>query len=381
MKKIYLIFCLFVVAQTVCSQTIYSTINSSKLGEERQLKIQLPRNYEQNIEKKYPLIVVLDGDYLFEPFAGNVDYYSYWDDIPEAIVVGINMDETRNEDCFYDEKSTLPVKSGALFFEFIGMELLPHIDQKYRTSDFQIIAGHNLSANFLNYYLFKEEPIFEAYISLSPDLASEMAERIHYSLNTAAYPRWYYLATGQNDISRIKEGILALDAQLKTIQNDNVRYRFRDFEEASHYSLVGYAIPDALIQIFASYPPMGVKEYDQMVAVGSSPYDFLVSKYDMIKHDYGMEKKIRINDFLTTGKALEAIQNWEQMEALGKLARKQYPNSALGTYYLARAYEASGDPKKAMRTYQMAYGQEEVAFITIDFMLKKAELIKKDFGY
>ena len=41
------------------------------------------------LKKHIPLILVLDGDYLFEPFSGCVDYLSYWDEIPEAIVVGI----------------------------------------------------------------------------------------------------------------------------------------------------------------------------------------------------------------------------------------------------------------------------------------------------
>ncbi|HET8753187.1 MAG TPA: alpha/beta hydrolase-fold protein, partial [Salinimicrobium sp.] len=152
------------------SQTIYKTINSSKLGEERQLKIQLPRNYESNTEKTYPLIIALDGDYLFEPMAGNVDYYSYWDEIPEAIVVGVLQDGNREADCLYDDQRFLPADTGASFFEFLGMELLPYLDENYRTARFVVVAGHDLSANFINYYLFKPEPLFHAYINLSPDL-------------------------------------------------------------------------------------------------------------------------------------------------------------------------------------------------------------------
>ena len=40
-------------------------------------------------KKKYPLIIVLDGDYLFDITSGSVDYLSYWGDIPENIVVDI----------------------------------------------------------------------------------------------------------------------------------------------------------------------------------------------------------------------------------------------------------------------------------------------------
>ena len=64
---------LFLCLSFVCiAQTQYEEISSIKLDETRQLKIQLPRNYESNVEKTYPVIVVLDGDYLFEPVAGNV---------------------------------------------------------------------------------------------------------------------------------------------------------------------------------------------------------------------------------------------------------------------------------------------------------------------
>ncbi len=91
MVKKLLIFVLLVAPLLSSAQTLYETISSEKLGETREIKIQLPRNYEENTEKTYPVILVLDGDYLFEPMAGNVDYSSYWEDAPEMIVVGVNQ--------------------------------------------------------------------------------------------------------------------------------------------------------------------------------------------------------------------------------------------------------------------------------------------------
>ena len=381
MKNYYLCFLLFGLSLSVFSQTIYKTINSSKLGEERELKIQLPRNYDTNLQKEYPLIIVLDGDYLFEPMAGNVDYYSYWDDIPESIVVGINMDGKRDQDGFYDDQRFLPDKSGALFFEFLGMELLPFLDKEYRTAKFIAVAGHDITANFINYYLFKPEPLFNAYINLSPDLAPEMAQRITTSLETAQNPRWFYLATASNDIPHLEQKTVQLDSQLKMIENPNLHYTFDNFENATHYTLVARALPKALEAIFEAYSPLGIDEYDAMVISDNSPLDLLQKKYETIEDFYGLQKKIRVNDFLATGKALEFMQRWEELEGLSDLARKHYPRSALGTYYQARSYEALGDTKKAMKTYQSAYGQEEIAFITTDFMLQKAEKIKEDFGY
>jgi enterochelin esterase-like enzyme len=99
------------------------------LGETREITIGLPSTYDQNPTKKYPLLIVLDGDYLFDPFMA--DYGCYWDDLPETIVIGINQRNNRMEDCRYNKDNGLP--SGLLFF--IGGELLPYIEKKipYRT--------------------------------------------------------------------------------------------------------------------------------------------------------------------------------------------------------------------------------------------------------
>lgn len=382
MIKRLLFSVIFLMPVFIFSQTQYKTINSAKLKQTRELKIQLPRNYKENTHKAYPVIIVLDGDYLFEPMAGNVDYYSYWDEIPEAIVVGVNQLETREDDSFYDDERYLPSDTGADFFEFLGIELLQHIDNNYRTSKFTVLAGHDITANFINYYLFKEEPLFTAYISLNPDLAPEMDHRLYDKLSTTESKKWFYLATASEDTPELKDGCEKLNAQLQLIDNENLHYTYQIFDDATHYSLVGPAIPKALESIFSPYRPINQKDYEtEIVNSGISPYDYLVEKYKTIEANYGLEIPIRLNDFLAIGKALEFNQNWNDLEKLGNLAVDHLPKTMLGTYYLARSYEENGRPKKAMRTYQNAYGQQEIAFVTTDFMLKKAEKIKRDFGY
>ncbi len=97
MKRLLLLLLAISLPIVNYAQIKYESLSSQKLGETRQIKIQLPRNYEENKDKRYPVVVVLDGDYLFEPVAGMVDYYSYWEDVPEMIVVGINQDGIRME--------------------------------------------------------------------------------------------------------------------------------------------------------------------------------------------------------------------------------------------------------------------------------------------
>ncbi|MDT0690759.1 alpha/beta hydrolase-fold protein [Salegentibacter sp. F188] len=364
------------------AQIIYETVSSAKLQETREIKIQLPRNYEENKEKHYPVVVVLDGDYLFEPVAGIVDYYSYWENIPEMIVVGVNQAGLRNEDAGYDNERFLPADKGAAFFEFLGMELLKSMDEKYRTAPFQIIVGHDLTANFLNYYLLKPEPIFEGYISLSPDLAPEMANRITNILSKTESKRWYYMATGSEDIPQLKESILSLNNQINGLDNDLVFYKFDNFDNASHYSLVGRAIPSAIESIFNVYSPISQKEYNEVLLQTSiSPSEYLIEKYKSIEELFGLEKQIRLNDFLAIHQAIEKTRRWEEYDELSKLASEHFPGTMLGTYFEARYEEETGNPKRAMKTYQNAYGQEKIAFLDVDFMLEKANAIKRDFGY
>lgn len=364
------------------AQTIYEEFQSAKLGNTRQLKIQLPRNYEENTEKLYPIFIVFDGDYLFEPVAGNVDYYSYWEDMPEAIVVGINQVNSRDEDNHYSDQTYFPVESGAKFFEFIGMELIPYIEDKYRVANFRVAVGHGETANFINYFLFKKEPLFNAYITLSPDLALSMLDNLPTRLNELESKTFYYLATATNDIKPLKEDANMLNTQLSALENKNVFFSFDEFDGPTHYSMPAHAIPNALESIFFVFQPISKKEYtERILTLETSPVEYLNEKYSMIYELFNLEKQVLINDFRAIAAAIEKNKTYEEYEALGKLARKEHPDTLLGHYYLGRFYEETGEPKKAMRTYRSAYVLEEVGGYTKDEMLERAEAIKRDFGF
>lgn len=383
MKKLTLLVFLFSLTFiNIEAQVKYETFESSKLGETRQIKIQLPRGYDSNEDKSYPIFIVLDGDYLFEAVAGNVDYYSYWEDMPESIVVGVNQIETRYEDCLYSEQNSLPVETGAAFFEFIGQELVPYIEKTFRTVNFRVAVGHGQTANFINYYLLKPQPLFQGYISISPELAPAMLDYIPEGLAKAESKIFYYLANTNNDGSSVKKMTNTLNTDIAALDNKNLAYNFDSFEGPSHYSAPTHAIPNAIENMFHVFQPISKKEYKETILeLEISPVLYLEEKYESINQLFGIDKKILINDFKAISAAIEKNELYEYYEALGKLARKAYPETLLGTYYIARFYEETGEPKKAMRTYQSAYTLEEIAGITKDEMLEKANLIKEDFGY
>ncbi|WP_055447487.1 alpha/beta hydrolase [Lacinutrix mariniflava] len=381
MKRILHLFVILFSAQFIGAQVTYKNFNSEKLGEAREVKIQLPRSYDSG-DKSYPIIVVLDGDYMFEIVAGNVEYAAYWEDIPEAIVVGVNQFDKRESDTMYSEQNSLPIETGAAFFDFIGMELMPYIEKTYRTEKFKVAVGHGITANFINYYLFKEVPLFNAYIGLSPELAPDMQTFLTERLPNITTKTFYYLATSNNDIKGIKANTEALNTAIKGIDNKNVLSTFDNFEGPTHYSLPAHAIPKALESIFFVFKPISKEEYKETILkLETSPVDYLTEKYEMIDDLFGIKKPILVNDFRAIAAAINKSKKYEYFEPLGKLARKEYPNTLLGNYYLGRFYEETGATKKAMKTYQSAYILEEIGGITKDHVLELSEQIKADFGY
>ena len=372
MKILYPLFTLLFFVTSLQSQAIYETIDSYKLDGERELKIQLPRNYDSESKRSYPLVIVLDGDYLFEPVAGNIDYQAYWEDIPDCIVVGIKQDKTREEDFYYDDTTYFPAKEGADFYEFLGAELLPFIEDSYNISEFKVIVGHDLGANFINYYLFKDQPMFRAYISLSPDLAPEMTTRLSERLPTLAQETFYYLATSDADVRALRTDILECDTKLKTIENTNLNYKFDDFEDANHYSLVGRGIPKALNEIFTIYKPINGKEYkEKILTYEGSPYDYLIKKYENIEYFYGFEKKLIENDIRAIAAACKKRDDLESLEKLAKLVKKEFPKSMLGAYYMGMFHEREGNLKKALLRYKSGLLLEPSQYIDKEIMLDK----------
>lgn len=372
MKNFYTLLMFCFVALNLQAQVIYKTIDSYKLEGKRELKIQLPRNYNPEEKRTYPLIIVLDGDYLFEPVAGNIDYQAYWEDVPDCIVVGIKQGNTRDKDFFYDDETYFPAHDGAAFYEFMAAELLPYINANYNASKFRIIVGHDLSANFINYYLFKDEPIFRAYIALSPDLATNMMSRLQQRLSILNQETFYYLATADADVKALRTKIIESDSIIKTVQNEKLHYKFDDFEDANHYSLVGRGIPKALNEIFEIYKPINAKEYsEKILTFEGSPYDYLVKKYQDIEYFYGFEKQLIENDIRAIAAACNKKDDLESLEKLSKLIKKNFSESMLSAYYTGMYYEKSGNLRKALIRYKSGLLLEPSQFIDKEIMLEK----------
>ncbi len=379
MKHIIFVFAAFL-AFNSNAQISTDTITSQILNEKRTISISLPPSYKKEKDKKFPILVLLDGDYLFNPVNGALEYGYFWDDLPEIIVVGIhqNKNNERELDCEVSQLTGIPEEKGAKFFDFIGSELMPIIEKKFRIAPFKIIAGHDLTAGFMNLFLLKNEPLFNAYLSFSPELGPNMENILAEKLSNIKKPYFYYQSLAEGDLPESQKQIRDFDANLKKIDNKNLYYKFDEFKGASHYSVVLFSIPSALYHLFGVFQPISTKEYSEKIEPLKSKFiDYLTKKYDIIEKTYNMKIKVRLNDMRAIEAAILKNKVYLELGSLADLAKKNYPKSMLSDYYLGTMYENTGDLKKASKSYLDGYQKEEIGELTKDMLFEKGNAIKK----
>lgn len=362
---------------------VNDTILSKYLNEKRAIEIQLPRSYETEVDKNYPLMIVLDGDYMFNIVSGSVDYLSYWGDIPENLVVGINQKDTRFQDSsVFDNITHTPISSTASFYDFIVNELIPYFSKNYRVSNFKVIVGQERTANFANFFLLKNDPQIRGVISISPKISENMNRYLNENLSKSNSKIVYTLSSSKRDFESIFKNVSELTASLDSIENKNLRFESLIFDKENHYILPSVSVPKSIRSTYSMYSDIDKIEYDSIISkLETSPIDYLKNKYQLIKEFYDLDKTISMNDFMAIEEFIEENEFFDLYDELSELAKQEYPGTILPSYYKGRFIEETGDPKKAMYIYRSAYNMKEVKGLTKEYLLELAERIKEDFNY
>jgi len=151
------------------------TLSSTILGETRRIYVQLPEGYARS-RARYPVVVVLDGEWLFELARAQVRFSSEFaamdPSIPRMIVVGIestdrDRDFTPTGDSGWEHD--FQTAGGAdEFLGFVAGELLPFVDRSYRTSPGRLIVGWSFGGLLAMYSAVAVPDLFNAHLCISP---------------------------------------------------------------------------------------------------------------------------------------------------------------------------------------------------------------------
>lgn len=366
MRKINLLLSILFLGSNLFAQTdLNINLNSEVLQTEREIKIHLPNSYEISKEKVYPLIITLDAENTYYFTVANTEIMFDPDPdfaiIPETIIVGIKQNYPindspnsiiRGKDSSWDQKTGGFSKSSTNFYKFLKEELIPYLKENYRIGNFKAILGHSLTASFVSSTIIENDRIFDAYILLSPNLESFNANLFD-NLESGSSKKSIYLCTSDNDLSGHRKSITELNNKFFSKKNyKNIDYKYEDFNDEHHISLINESIPSAIGHIFSYYnftksEPL-IKEFLRSKNKKESYSEFLQTA----KILYGIENNIRANDFHEIFWYIDQSKDWQQYLAISNLLFIEFPDTT-HPYYARAMFEEkyNKDYEKALEYY------------------------------
>ena len=152
-------------------------------GQQYQLFISLPNGYSANDTVKYPVLYVLDGNFMFPVMQSFQYLLSEIGEVREVIIVGIGYNtnsilnstefrtpdytptkDTAFENMLYRDMKMKTTTGGAdKFLQSLKQDIFPFIEGKYKTKD-RGLAGHSFGALFGAYAMLKEPDLFNKYL-------------------------------------------------------------------------------------------------------------------------------------------------------------------------------------------------------------------------
>jgi len=156
-------------------------------GVRYEVRVSLPRSFAAEPARRYPLLVVLDPDYAFPLAHAMVDHLSDRSRLPELVVVGVGyagaasmhdyrMHRSRDYTPWPSDRGGYGqpydgVTGGApRFLAFLRDELLPRLEQEYRTTGDRVLVGHSYGGLFSLWVLSEAPGLFAGHVAVSPSI-------------------------------------------------------------------------------------------------------------------------------------------------------------------------------------------------------------------
>jgi predicted alpha/beta superfamily hydrolase len=365
-KKLYLLLFFIIGFNQANSQEVEQLVIGSKhvlhseiLGEDREYWISLPYSYHDpnSTYKSYPVLILLDGNIHFRAVSGMVDYMSsdvYGNrKIPEMIIVGIqNVDRRRD----YTPEKIVTVREnntggGERFLSFLESELIPALDQKYRTEPYRILFGHSLGGLLAAHAYLKEKTLFNSFIAVDPSFGTWDSETMDQKLDILTehpFDRFIYLATanwGKRNI-RNRDRHVRFYESLHSKSEGDFLAKLDYFEEENHNSVPLIAFHHGINAIFEGYG-ISFREVQSI--------EYLTQHFQRLSTRLSWE--ISPPEHLVNQVGYTLLQNREEQVRLKALDffvlnTENYPGSFNAFHSLGEAYEALGNTSNAVKNYQ-----------------------------
>ncbi|MCP4546934.1 MAG: hypothetical protein GY835_10765 [bacterium] len=264
------------------------TLQSQVLGEDVSVMVSLPRRYEVSTAE-YPVLYVLEGYSQFLSACAIVGFHSNLSWMPPIIVVGIrnpnrNRYLTPSTTAQADRERFPGCGEATEFRSFIGTELMPFIDEEYRTAPFSIVVGHSLGGLFAVDTLLNAPDLFDAYIAASPSLwwdgGSVVAQAELVFTPDRSLPKRLFLTHG-NENADIVTGVHQIKRILEYHAPVNMRWEFGYLPQNTHGATPFRSILDGLSFIYRDWRIHAIEE--------ELSIEEFRNHYDALSEDFGYD--------------------------------------------------------------------------------------------
>jgi len=360
------------------------SITSKVLNEERKIWVHIPRSaqYASGFAKqKYPVVYVLDGDAHFSSIVGIIEQLSEINgntNCPEMIVVGIpNTNRTRDltpthstiELPFVNKDLSDNSGGGENFALFLEKELLPYIESKYPAAPYKTLIGHSFGGLTVMNILTSHTQLFNAYIAIDPSMwwdhqqfLKETKKKLA-SKNLSTISLFMAAANtmGENmDIIKVRKDTSAINNHIRSVlelndfldqnQKSNLRYQYKYYNNDSHGSVPLIAAYDGLRFIF-DFNELKLSMQER-INFNAAVFAKIEKHYENISKHLGYQ--LRVPESVVNNYGYQALSknNNDLAVYLFKLNVANYPQSPNVYDSLGDYYEANGDKKNAISSYQ-----------------------------
>jgi len=236
-------------------------VRSSVLAEQRQMIVNLPESYQRDAARRYPVLYVLDGSSQATHTAESARLMARIGVMPEIIVVGIPASgENRARDytppymtAGADEKNG-PAGEADRFLQFLETELIPNVEQTYRTSSTRMLAGNSRGGLFVMYSLLERRDLFSARFAYSPAFWREdhrIVAELERSLKARAVtPTFLYLSLGDGENEKMTRAFRKAVEVVQTSASPVFRCRADITRGANHGDNAVLSTPVALHEYY-----------------------------------------------------------------------------------------------------------------------------------
>jgi predicted alpha/beta superfamily hydrolase len=339
----------------------YRKFHSKTLNEDRTLLVNLPRGYDETTNS-YPVLYILYGGNPQGYFAEAVHIVERLNEasrIPDMIIVGVKSAD-RYRDCLPINRNGEP--GGAdNFLKFFIEELIPFVDQSYRTKDFRILLGPQAGAAFSVYALMEDPELFRVNIATNPFWIRANRE---------------YMLTKTNDFFS-KEG--SLDNFLfmtsnTSGDNDTTMEYLQKFKTAvekgkkRNFTLTINQLQKREVGIISS-PGLRkgletfFQEYRFPAEIQIDGLEDLKQYYQNLSQKYGYEVDIPEFTLVRQGDKLEERDKLEEAKIVFEYIVEKYPHDLNSYARLADLHRRWGNYDLAIQYYEQSLERRRMPFI------------------